>query len=135
MFVQAIPERDFALSRQCRDCCRNTILPGLAHCHRKFAPRRPSRAFRYRHRPFPYSRRDPFAKLALMHTGAGPREIYANRLTELTRLLQLARRRRDRIGNIRLLVFLAAAAIVWYAFHGGSIWLIAAPLALFGFLV
>jgi hypothetical protein len=71
----------------------------------------------------------------LMDTSATPREIYAQRLTELAHRLEVASKRRDRIGNLRLLVFLGAAAIVWYAFHGVSIWWIAAPIAIFIVLV
>jgi hypothetical protein len=70
-----------------------------------------------------------------MDKGAAPREIYADRLTEGTRRLEVCRRRRDRIGYLRLLVFLGAAAAVWYAFHGLSIWWIAAPIAVFVGLV
>ncbi len=70
-----------------------------------------------------------------MDKGAAPREIYADRLTERTRRLDASTRRRDRIGNLRLLVFLSAAAIVWYAFHDVSIWWIAAPVAIFVGLV
>jgi hypothetical protein len=70
-----------------------------------------------------------------MDTGATPRGIYAERLTDRTHLFEASRRRRDRIGYLRLLVFLAVAAIVWYAFHGVSIWWIAAPIAIFVVLV
>jgi hypothetical protein len=70
-----------------------------------------------------------------MNKGANPREIYASRLAARTLSLQSLTRRRDRIGSLRLLVFLAAAALVWYAFHGISIWWIAAPLAVFIALV
>ena len=70
-----------------------------------------------------------------MNKSAPPREIYADRLTARTRQLEISSRRRDRIGNLRLLVFLGAAAIVWYAFHGVSIWWIAAPIAIFAVLV
>jgi hypothetical protein len=70
-----------------------------------------------------------------MDTSATPREIYAQRLTELAHRLETSSRRRDRIGNLRLLVFLGAAAIVWYAFHGVSIGWIAAPIAIFIVLV
>jgi hypothetical protein len=70
-----------------------------------------------------------------MDKGAAPREIYADRLAERTRRLEVSRRRRDRIGNLRLVVFLGAATIVWYAFHGISIWWIAAPGAIFVVLV
>jgi hypothetical protein len=70
-----------------------------------------------------------------MDTSAPPRQIYADRLTERTRHLGASSRRRDRIGYLRLLVVLGAAAIVWYAFHGLSIWWIAAPAAIFIVLV
>jgi len=70
-----------------------------------------------------------------MDKGATPREIYADRLSEGTRRLEFCRRRRDRIGYLRLLVFLGAAAAVWYAFHGFSIWWIVAPIAIFVGLV
>ncbi len=70
-----------------------------------------------------------------MTKGAAPRDIYADRLTERTHRLQASSRRRDRIGNLRLLVFLGAAAIVWYAFHGLSIWWLAAPISVFTALV
>ena len=70
-----------------------------------------------------------------MNKSATPREIYANRLAELTHRVEVSSLRRDRIGNLRLLVFLGAVAIVWYAFHGLSIWWIAAPLAIFVVLV
>ncbi len=70
-----------------------------------------------------------------MDKGASPRNIYAERLTERTHRLEVSRRRRNWIGNLRLLVFLSAAAIVWYAFHGVTIWWIAAPLAIFVVLV
>jgi hypothetical protein len=71
----------------------------------------------------------------LMDTCATPRQIYADRLTERTQRLEASSRRRDRIGYLRLLVFLGAAAVVWYAFHGVSIWWIAAPIAIFTALV
>lgn len=70
-----------------------------------------------------------------MDKSATPREIYADRIAELNRRLTVSTRRRDRIGNLRLLVFLGAAAIVWYAFHGVPIWWIAAPFAIFIVLV
>jgi hypothetical protein len=73
----------------------------------------------------------PFAKLALMDKSAAPRKIYAERLAERTQRLEVSSRRRDRIGNLRLLVFLSAGVIVWYAFHGLSIWWILIPLAIF----
>jgi hypothetical protein len=70
-----------------------------------------------------------------MDKSAAPREIYADRLTQRTHHLEAYRRRRDRIAYLRLLVFLSATAIVWYAFHGLSIWWIAAPIAIFVALV
>jgi hypothetical protein len=70
-----------------------------------------------------------------MDKGAAPREIYADRLAERTHRLKVSSRRRDRIGNLRLLIFLSAAAIVWYAFHGFSIGWIAAPIVIFIVLV
>jgi len=70
-----------------------------------------------------------------MDKSVTPREIYVGRLTERTHRLEVSTRRRDRIGYLRLLVVLGAAAIVWYAFHGVSIWWIAAPIAIFIVLV
>lgn len=70
-----------------------------------------------------------------MNTSGTPHELYAARLNERTHRLEVSSRRRDRIGNLRLLVFLGAAAIIWYAFHGLSIWWIAAPIAIFIVLV
>jgi hypothetical protein len=67
--------------------------------------------------------------------GATPREIYVDRLARRTDRLTALTRRRDRIGNLRLLVAIAAAALIWYAFHGVSIWWIAAPLGVFIALV
>src|ERR1019366_4726523 len=70
-----------------------------------------------------------------MNSSGLPRDIYAERLAERSERLKVSLRRRDTIGNLRLLVALAAAAIVWYAFHGRSIWWIAAPIAAFITLV
>jgi len=70
-----------------------------------------------------------------MTTSAMPRQIYADRLAERTRIRDAANQRRDRIGNLRLLVFLGVAAVVWYVFHGLAIWWIVAPLAVFVLLV
>jgi hypothetical protein len=70
-----------------------------------------------------------------MDKSASPRDIYAARLAERTHRLESSRKRRDRIGYLRLLVFLGVAAVVWYAFHGVSIWWIAAPIGIFGVLV
>jgi MutS domain V len=66
-----------------------------------------------------------------MDTSAAPRQIYADRLTERTQRLAASSRRRDRIGYLRLLVFVGAVAIIWYAFHGVPIWWIAVPIAIF----
>ncbi len=70
-----------------------------------------------------------------MNTSALPRQIYAERLAGRTRLFETANLRRDRIGNLRLLVFLGMAAIVWRVFHGLALWWILVPLALFLLLV
>jgi hypothetical protein len=66
-----------------------------------------------------------------MAEGAAPRTIYADRLKERTHSLAASTRRSDRIGNLRLLVFLAAAVLIWYAFHNVSIWWIAGPVTVF----
>jgi hypothetical protein len=66
-----------------------------------------------------------------MPSSASPREIYAERLAERTRHLTVAIQKRNRIGNLRLLIFLSAAAIVWYAFHGLPLWWLAVPAAIF----
>ncbi len=70
-----------------------------------------------------------------MDSGARPRAIYADRLAERNLHLKAFTTRRDRIGYIRLLVFLAAAVVLWYGFHGLSLWSLAAPLAIFIVLV
>ena len=70
-----------------------------------------------------------------MNSGAPPRDIYAKRLADRSERLKASMRRRDTVGNMRLLVALAAAAVVWYAFHGLSIWWIAGPVAVFIALV
>jgi MutS domain V len=70
-----------------------------------------------------------------MDSGARPRAIYADRLAEHNLHLQAFTTRRDRIGYIRLLVFLAAAIVLWYVFHGLSLWSLAAPVAIFVALV
>jgi len=66
-----------------------------------------------------------------MDSSAHPRDLYADRLAARNRLLKTFTRRRDGIGNLRLVVFLIAAAVVWYTFHGLSLWWLAAPVALF----
>ncbi len=70
-----------------------------------------------------------------MDSGARPRAIYADRLAERNLHLNVFTTRRDRIGYFRLLVFVAAAVVLWYVFHGVSIWLLAAPSAIFIVLV
>jgi hypothetical protein len=50
-----------------------------------------------------------------MDTSASPRDTCAERLAERTRLLASFDRRSARIAALRLFVFLAAAAILWYA--------------------
>jgi len=70
-----------------------------------------------------------------MEASAAPREIYARHLKERTDRLKAARERGERIGWLRLLVFLSAGAIVWFAFHGISIWWMAAPVVVFAGLV
>ncbi len=66
-----------------------------------------------------------------MDSSARPRDIYADRLAARNRLLKTFTRRCNGIGNLRLLVFVIAAAVVWYAFHGLSLWWLAAPVAMF----
>ena len=70
-----------------------------------------------------------------MDASATPREVYTACLKERTDRLTESSRRRDRLGYLRLLVFLGAATSVWYAFHGVPLWWIAAPLAVFVALV
>jgi hypothetical protein len=60
-----------------------------------------------------------------------PRDIYVERLAARTESLKALLRQRDRVGYLRLLAALAAAAAIWYAFHGFSAWWIAAPVAVF----
>jgi hypothetical protein len=60
-----------------------------------------------------------------------PREIYAQRLTERTLLLKTFDRRQANLGTLRLVVFLAAAAILWYTHW----YWIAIPAAIFIALV
>jgi len=49
-----------------------------------------------------------------MDTSASPRDTYAERLAERTSLLATFDRRIARIASLRLVVFIAAAAILWY---------------------
>jgi hypothetical protein len=66
-----------------------------------------------------------------MNSGASPRDIYSERLARRGESLKELLRRRDRIGYLRLAAVLAAVAVIWYAFHGLSLWWIAAPVAVF----
>src|SRR5215472_833296 len=66
---------------------------------------------------------------------ASPREIYSRSLTDRTSLLTASQNSAARIGYLRLLVFLGAAVIVWYIFHGLALWWIAVPIAVFIALV
>lgn len=70
-----------------------------------------------------------------MDIGATPRDTYAQRLTERTARLADSLRSRDRIGYLRLLVVLAVALCIWYAFHGLAKWWVALPVAAFIALV
>ncbi|HYA16349.1 MAG TPA: hypothetical protein VEF06_02730 [Bryobacteraceae bacterium] len=67
---------------------------------------------------------------------ADPRAIYSARLHDRTGTLAALSQRSSRIAALRLLVFLAAAAIAWFAIGGQLvIWWIAAPIAAFIALV
>ncbi|HWF08075.1 MAG TPA: hypothetical protein VG297_06415 [Bryobacteraceae bacterium] len=70
-----------------------------------------------------------------MPTSASPRQIYGDRLAARTRQLAGVLQKRDHLSYLRLLVFIVAGAIVWYAFNGLSIWWIALPTAIFILLV
>src|SRR5690348_580226 len=70
-----------------------------------------------------------------MQIGAGPHETYTGRLAKRNQSLTAFVRRRDRIGNLRLLVALAAVVTIWYEFHGLSLWWLAFPIAAFVALV
>jgi hypothetical protein len=67
-----------------------------------------------------------------MGIDATPREIYTERLAERTRQLQDLSTRRNRLGYIRLLIALAAIALIWFAIRGATpAWPIALPIAAF----
>ncbi len=66
-----------------------------------------------------------------MDTSAAPREIYANRLQTRTQLLRTHQNRQANLGSLRLLVFLAAAAIFWYT----RWYWVAAPVVVFILLI
>jgi hypothetical protein len=65
-----------------------------------------------------------------------PREIYSSHLTGRTATLAALNQRNGRIAILRLFLFLAAVAIVWFAIRGDlRVWWIAVPLVLFIALV
>jgi hypothetical protein len=67
-----------------------------------------------------------------MGIDATPREIYTERLAERTRQLQDLSNRRHRLGYIRLLIAVAAIALIWFAVRGvAPAWPIALPVAAF----
>jgi hypothetical protein len=81
--------------------------------------------------PFRYTEAEP-----RLPSSSDPRAIYAARLNDRTAKSTDLEGQRNRIGLVRLLVFLAAAAIVWFAIQGTvHIWWIVAPLAVFIALV
>jgi MutS domain V len=70
-----------------------------------------------------------------MNSGAAPRDIYSNRLARRNETLNVLVHKAQNIGNLRLLVALAAAVMVWYIFHGLSLWWIWGPIVVFIALV
>ena len=65
-------------------------------------------------------------------TGPRPHEVYADRLKTRSTELAALDQRRGRIALLRLVVFLTAAAIVWFAIKGQTaIWWVAIPLCVF----
>jgi hypothetical protein len=70
-----------------------------------------------------------------MPASASPRQIYPDRLAARTRQLAAVLQKRDHLSYLRLLLFVIAGAIVWYAFYGLAIWWIALPTAIFILLV
>jgi hypothetical protein len=68
-------------------------------------------------------------------TAAPPAQIYRDRLAARAKLLANATLRRDRIGYLRLLIFIAIAIVVWHIFHGLQIRWLLIPLAGFTTLV
>jgi hypothetical protein len=71
-----------------------------------------------------------------MDSSALPRDTYTARLTERQTRLKSLENRRLRLGNVRLLVFLGAAAVAWFGWRGNlQFWWIAAPLVAFFALV
>lgn len=70
-----------------------------------------------------------------MANGAHPRDTYDESLAERKQSLDTLLRQRDRIGYLRLLVALSAAVVIWYAFHGLSLYWLAPPVSVFVALV
>ncbi|HVW87739.1 MAG TPA: hypothetical protein VHB50_23790, partial [Bryobacteraceae bacterium] len=61
---------------------------------------------------------------------AAPQDVYRERLTARTAALASLDTRRHRLGLVRLAVFAAGAALLWFAIRGGlSAWFAAIPLA------
>jgi hypothetical protein len=67
---------------------------------------------------------------------APPQNVYRERLTARSAALSSLDARRQRLGHVRLLVFAAGAAALWFAFRGEiSGWFFTLPLAVFIALV
>jgi len=67
---------------------------------------------------------------------ASPQDVYRERLTARSAALASLDARRQRLGHVRLLVFAAGAAALWFAFRGQmSAWFFTLPLAVFIALV
>lgn len=69
------------------------------------------------------------------NTTPTPAAVYRQRLADRGTLRDACLARRNRLGNLRLLVFGVFAAALWYAFHGQSLWWLAPPVAVFIALV
>jgi hypothetical protein len=71
-----------------------------------------------------------------MDNGAQPRDIYADRLAQRSSRLKTLESQKNRLGTLRLVVFLALATILWYAIRGKvPAASVAAPVAVFIALV
>jgi len=68
-------------------------------------------------------------------TDNSPSALYRQRLADRTARRDACILRRNRLGTLRLFVFTALAAAIWYAFQGQSLWWLAPPVALFIVLV
>ncbi|HEU5021298.1 MAG TPA: hypothetical protein VFT60_05390 [Bryobacteraceae bacterium] len=67
---------------------------------------------------------------------AAPQDVYRERLTARSAALASLDVRRQRLGHVRLLVFAAGAAVLWFAIQGRiSAWFVTMPLAVFVALV